>query len=148
MLRSPKRALAALFAAASLATIAVPAATAQPNPNNQSGGVAGLVAALVNVNVQDVLNNVLNGSLNGNNVQLVNVPVNLTNVLNNNAILSNNTVVIQDFLNNFLNNPNCSVVALCNSLDNILNNNNVAIGQVVGLNVLSGGLVVYVLPPA
>lgn len=150
-MRKRKHALAAILAAASLA-VAVPTGMAAPNTNNQSGGVAGLVAALVQVNAQDVLTNFLNGS--NVNVQVVSIPVNLTNVLNNNTILSNNTVIIQDLLKNFLNNNSCSVVAVCTGniaiLNNALNNLTLTIGQVVGVNVLSGTntFVFYVLPPA
>jgi hypothetical protein len=132
----------ALIAAvcASAATLAVPAAFAQPN--NQSGTAAGVVAAVVQV--QDVLNNP--NILNYSNIEVVTVKDSLNNVLQN-ATFLNNITILQDFLNNTLNQNNCSVVALCNSLTDFLNNNDVAvvIGQVVGINVLSGGLVVYVL---
>jgi len=77
------------------------------------------------VNVQDVLN--------GNNVTALN------NALNNNL---DNVHILQDFLNNSVNNNTVQIIK------DALNNNNVAIGQVVGINVLSGGqVVVFTLPP-
>jgi hypothetical protein len=96
--------------------------------------VGNLIAALnnINANIQDVraLNN-----LTIENVRIVNVE----NVLNNNNVrafnnaLNRNEVeinVLRDFLNNN------------EILNNALNNNNVAIGQVVAIDVLSGGDVI------
>ena len=61
-------------------------------------------------------------------------------MLNNNTILSDNTVTIQNILNNNLNNPNVQI------LNNALNNLTLTIGQVVGVNVLSGTYTFYVTP--
>jgi hypothetical protein len=129
-------------AACAALALAVPAALAQPNTGNQSGGAAGVVAAVVQV--QDVLNNPQ--ILNNSNVEIVTVKDSLNNVLQN-ATFLNNITILQNFLNNNLNQANCTAIALCNSLTDFLNNNDVSvvIGQVVGINVLSGGLVVYVL---
>ncbi|HEY9858998.1 MAG TPA: hypothetical protein V6D16_05805 [Candidatus Obscuribacterales bacterium] len=71
------------------------------------------------VNVQDVLNEnnveAFNNALNRNNVEILN----LRNVLNNNEVIKN-VDVIKD----------------------ALNDNNIAIGQVVAVDVLSGGDVI------
>jgi hypothetical protein len=69
------------------------------------------------VNVEDAVNN--------NRV--------LNNVLNNNQT---DIAVLQDFLNNSLNNNNVEIIK------NALNDNNVAISDVVAIDVLSGGEVV------
>lgn len=75
------------------------------------------------VNIQDLLNGnnvrAFNNALNRNNVEIVT----LRNVLNNNEIIKN-------ALNNF----------------NILNNLNVVVGQLVAINVLSGGVTVFFDP--
>ncbi len=94
-------------------------------------------AALNNIALQvDALNDV---TITENDVRVVNVE----DVLNNNRVLNNalnnNDVdinVLQDFLNNSLNNNNVEV------LNDVLNDNDVAIGDVVAVNVLSGGDVV------
>lgn len=96
-----------------------------------------LIAALNNISVQiDRLNalndltigdiNVVNVEdvLNGNNVQALN------NALNRNDV---DITVLRDFLNNSLNNLNVQI------LNDALNNLNVAVGQVVAIDVLSGG---------
>jgi hypothetical protein len=107
---------------------------AAPNPNNQSGGAAGVVAAVVQI--QDTLNNLQ--VLSGNeNLEIVTVKDSLNNVLQNARFL-NNITILQDFLNQ----PNCSVVALCDSLTDFLNNNDVLITDVVAIDVLSGGDIV------
>ena len=69
------------------------------------------------VNVEDAVNN--------NRV--------LNNVLNNNQT---DIAVLQDFLNNSLNNNNVEIIK------NALNDNNVAISDVVAIDVLSGSEVV------
>lgn len=69
------------------------------------------------VNVEDAVNN--------NRV--------LNNVLNNNQT---DIAVLQDFLNNSLNNNNVEIIK------NALNDNNVAISDVVAIDVLSDGEVV------
>jgi hypothetical protein len=97
-----------------------------------------LIAALNNINVQIDKLSALN-NLSISNVRVVNVQ----DVLNNNNVLNNalnrnnvNIQVLQDLLNNSLNNNNVQI------LDNALNNNDVAIGQVVAIDVLSGGDVI------
>ncbi len=129
-----KRITLVLALAATMALSLVSMGAAAPNPNNQSGGAAGVVAAVVQV--QDTLNNlqVLN---NIGTIEIVTVKDSLNNVLQNAKFLNNITI-----LQNFLNNPSCSVVAVCNSLQNFLNNNNVLITDVVAINVLSGGDIV------
>ena len=123
-----------LALAATLALSVVSTGAAAPNPNNQSGGAAGVVAAVVQV--QDTLNNLQ--VLGGNeNLEIVTVKDSLNNVLQNARFL-NNITILQDFLNQ----PNCSVVALCDSLTNFLNDNNVQISDVVAIDVLSGGDIV------
>lgn len=124
--------LVALVATVALSVVSVGAAA--PNPNNQSGGAAGVVAAVVQV--QDTLNDLQ--VLSGNeNLEIVTVKDSLNNVLQNARFLNNITI-----LQNFLNNPDCSVIAVCDSLKNFLNNNDVVITDVVAIDVLSGGDVV------
>ncbi len=129
-----KRLTLLLGLATTMALSIVSVGAAAPNPNNQSGGAAGVVAAVVQV--QDTLNNLQ--VLSGNeNLEIVTVKDSLNNVLPNARFL-NNITILQDFLNN----PNCSVVAVCDSLQDFLNNNNVAICDVVAIDVLSGGDIV------
>jgi hypothetical protein len=123
----------AMAIAAALAFVVTPAAAAP----NQVGGAAGVVAAVVQVdrtlNDLSILSDI--GEIN-----VVEVSDSLNNVLNNSPILSNNVVTIQDFLNN------CTV-ASCFEISNLLNNNNVAISDVVAIDVLSGGdITVFVQP--
>ena len=123
-----------LALAGTMALSVVSTGAAAPNPNNQSGGAAGVVAAVVQI--QDTLNNLQ--VLSGNeNLEIVTVKDSLNNVLQNARFL-NNITILQDFLNQ----PNCSVVALCDSLTDFLNNNNVLITDVVAIDVLSGGDIV------
>ena len=123
------------FVAACCAALAlsIPAAFAA-SPQTQSGGAAGVVAAVVQV--QDTLNNLNLQVLNGSNVEVVTVKDSLNNVLQNAQFLNNITI-----LQNFLNNNTC--LAVCQSLNNVLNNNNVAVSNLVAINVLSGGLVIF-----
>ena len=123
-----------------VAGLSIPAATAAPNPNNQSGGAAGVVAAVVQV--QDTLNNLTVDVLNGSNVEVVTVKDSLNNVLQN-ANFLNNITILRDFLNQ----PNCSVIAVCNSLNDVLNNNNVQISRLIAIDVLSGGDIVVFQQP-
>jgi hypothetical protein len=127
MLRTRTAAFAATACAA--LSLMVPAALAQPNPNNQSGGAAGLIAAVVQV--QDTLNNLQVLSGNGN-VEIITVKDSLNNVLQNARFL-NNITILQDFLNNN------TCLAVCQSLNNVLNNNNVQVADLVAIDVLSGG---------
>ena len=129
-----KRISMVLALAATLALSVVSAGAAAPNPNNQSGGAAGVVAAVVQI--QDTLNNLQ--VLSGNeNLEIVTVKDSLNNVLQNARFL-NNITILQDFLNQ----PNCSVIAVCNSLNDVLNDNNVLIADVIAIDVLSGGDIV------
>ena len=129
-----KRLTLLLALATTMALSIVSVGAAAPNPNNQSGGAAGVVAAVVQV--QDTLNNLQ--VLSGNeNLEIVTVKDSLNNVLQNARFLNNITI-----LQNFLNDPSCSVVAVCDSLQNFLNDNNVQISDVVAIDVLSGGDVV------
>ncbi len=107
-----------------------------------------------------------NGTLTQNQVGLVNVGHSLNNltalnnVLNNSPILSgnhvlngspilNNNNILQNILNGSLNNNNVlndvQITALNNFLNNNLNNNNIAVGQVLGVAVLSGGGIVVIV---
>jgi len=129
-----KRISLVLALAGTMALSVVSTGAAAPNPNNQSGGAAGVVAAVVQI--QDTLNNLQ--VLSGNeNLEIVTVKDSLNNVLQNARFL-NNITILQDFLNQ----PNCSVVALCDSLTDFLNNNDVLITDVVAIDVLSGGDIV------
>lgn len=131
------QALAVLPALALAAVAFAPSAQAQPtNPRQVSvGGVIDVLLQNTNVqipvnvrenqiglvNLNDVLNNAqvtaLNNILNGSNI-LSGIRLDLQNVLNNNTVLN-------DFLNN----------------------NNVAISDVVAVDVLSGGrLTIFYLP--
>ncbi len=144
-----KKRLAALSILVGLLSLLLVAPTAAAPPTaTQTQGAVGLVNALVG----------LNGTLNQNQVGLVNVGNSLNNltalnnVLNNSPILSGNNVlngspilnnnnILQNILNGSLNGSlnNLQITAL----NNFLNNNNVAIGQVLGVAILSnGGLVV------
>jgi hypothetical protein len=129
-----KRISLVLALVGTMALSVVSMGAAAPNPNNQSGGAAGVVAAVVQI--QDTLNNLQ--VLSGNeNLEIVTVKDSLNNLLQNARFL-NNITILQDFLNQ----PNCSVVALCDSLTNFLNNNDVLITDVVAIDVLSGGDIV------
>jgi hypothetical protein len=97
----------------------------------QQGGAAGLVAAVLQVATGDLVkNNVVDVSVVRIGNSLNNLRA-LNNVLNNSPILSKNNVnvTVQD------------IQALNDNtvLTDFLNNNNIAIGQVVGASVLSGG---------
>lgn len=116
------------IAAISAATIGLSAAPAMAAPN-QVGGAAGVVAA--NVQVDRTLND-LSVLSNIGEIKVVEVKDSLNNVLNRSPILSNNVVTVQDFLNN------CTVVS-CIEITDFLNNNDVAISDVVAIDVLSGG---------
>lgn len=161
MLRGTKQYVAGalLSGAMVLGGAAMPAiASAAPAVTQTAyqGNFGNLISALNNINAQigtlNVLTNNLNGSLNGSNIQLVNVNdvLNGNNVNALNHALNRNSVQI-GVLQNFLNNVTVTNVLSGNtiSLSNFLNNNTipVTIGQVVGVNVLSGGpVVVYYLP--
>lgn len=124
------------------------AAPAHASNTAYQGNFGNLISALNNVSAQinrvDALNNltvsdvrlvnvqdVANGSLNGNRVNA------LDNALNRNSVLNNNTI-LQDIANGSLDNNHV--------IQDALNNNNVAIGQVVGIDVLNGTVYVLYLP--
>jgi hypothetical protein len=108
MIRTRTTTLAAAVCAAF--ALAVSTALAQPNPNNQSGGAAGVVAAVVQI--QDTLNNLQ--VLSGNeSVEIITVKDSLNNVLQNAQVL-NNITILQDFLNDN------TCLAVCQSLNNVL----------------------------
>ncbi len=71
--------------------------------------------------------------MNGNQTNV------LSNILNNSNVLSGNTVVVQNILNNSLNGNTI--------LRDFLNQNNIAVGDVVALNVLSAPTTIYVFNP-
>jgi len=125
--------------------LVAPAAAAPPATQGQ-GGAAGLVNALVG----------LNNTLSQDQIGLVNVDNSLNNltalnnVLNNSPVLSDNNVlngspilnndnILQNILNGSANNNTILSDLQITALNNFLNNNNVAIGQVLGVAVLSNG---------
>ena len=123
-----------------LAAALVVAPTASPKQENRQATFGNLIAALNNINVQIDRLNVLS-NLDAEEIRLVNVE----NVLSGNNIralnnaLNNNDV---DVLRDFLNDNECSVVAVCDSLNNVLNDADIAITDVIAINVLSGGDVI------
>ncbi len=143
--------LTALATALALFSLLLVAPVAAQRPATNTQGAAGLVNALVG------LNNPLSPTFVGpGQVGLVNVGNSLNNltalnnVLNNSPILSRNNVlngspilnnnnVLQDILNGSLNNNNVLNNVQVTALNNFLNNNNIAVGQVLGVAVLSGG---------
>lgn len=127
-----KRAIAAI----STAVIGLGAAPAFAAPD-QVGGAAGVVAA--NVQVDRTLND-LTVLSNIGEIKVVEVSDSLNNVLNRSPILSNNVVTLQDFLNN------CTVLS-CIEISNFLNNNDVALTDVVAVDVLSGGEITLFVQP-
>jgi hypothetical protein len=162
VLRGTKQYIAGAFLSGAmvLGGAAMPAIASAAPPVTQTAQQANfgnLISALNNINAQignlNVLTNNLNGSLNGSNIQLVNVNdvLNGNNVNALNNALNRNNVQI-GVLQNFLNNVTVNDVLSHNtvSLSNFLNNNTVpvTIGQVVGVNVLSGGQVVLFYLPA
>jgi hypothetical protein len=104
----------------------------------QQGGAAGVVAAVVQaVDTVDVNNNQIDVAVVELNNSLNNLRA-LNNVLNNSPILSNNDidVTVQDI--SILDEAQIEV------LTDFLNNNNIALDDVVGVSVLSGGdLIVF-----
>ena len=135
-MRSIKTRIAAGLAVAALA-LSLTTGPALAAPKAQQVNQGNLISALNNIAVQieDLQ------ALNDLTVQDVRV-VNVEDVLNNNRVLNNalnrNDVDI-NVLRDFLNNNNTDVAV---TLRNILNNNDVAINDVVAINVLSGGEVV------
>lgn len=136
-MHSQQRHFAALLGAGIL-MLGVPAVMTmqQPASAQQAGQVTSgtLIAALNNIAVQISNLEALN-DLTVEDVQVVNVE----DVLNGNNV---------EALNNALNRNNVEILTLQNTLNNneiiknVLNNNNVDIGQVVAIEVLSGGDVI------
>ncbi len=97
----------------------------------QAAQAAGLVAVVVQVdrtlNDLDVLSNI--GQIN---IVYVDDSLNNLQVLNRSPILSNNVITVQDIL------QDCAVAG-CIEIRNVLNNLNIQIGDVIAVDVLSGG---------
>lgn len=123
---------------AGILMLGVPAVTLMQQPamaqRARQVTVGNLISALNNIAVQITNLEALN-NLTVENVRVVNVE----DVLNGNNV---------EAFNNALNQNNVEVVTLRNTLNNneiiknVLNNNNVEIGQVVAIDVLSGGDVI------
>ena len=136
-MHSQQRHFAAMLSAGIL-MLGVPAVMTmqQPASAQQAGQRTSgtLIAALNNIAVQ--INNLK--ALNNLTVEDVQV-VNVKDVLNGNNV---------EAFNNALNRNNVEILTLQNTLNNneiiknVLNNNNVEIGQVVAIDVLSGGDVI------
>jgi ABC-type antimicrobial peptide transport system permease subunit len=134
MMHRTKRVVAV---SATFAALALPVgATAQPNQAAGQINQGNLISALNNVAVQVDRVNALN-DLTIEDVQVVNVQDVIRNsrVLNN-ALRDADIDVLTDFLNNSVNNNNVEI------LNDVLNANDVAINDLVAVNVLSGGDVV------
>jgi hypothetical protein len=122
--------------------LGVPAVTVSQAPAMAQRAVQGnfgnLIAALNNINVQIQRLEALN-DLTVEDVRVVNVEDILNNSLNKNNV---------EILNNVLNNNETEILTLRESLNDnqiiqdVLNNNNVAVNDVVAIDVLSGGDVV------
>lgn len=129
----------ALVAALMAMALALPAMASHTVEDSAAGVVAAVVHVEDSLNDLDVLND-----LTITDVHIIEVKNSLNRVLQNARFL-NNITVLQDFLNN----NECSVVAVCDSLNDVLNNNNIAISDVVAIDVLSGGDVnIFVQPQA
>ncbi len=142
-MKSTKKAKLAALLTAGAVTLAVPAPALGQSQANQIAQVntGNLISALNNISAEinnlEALNN-----LSINDVRVVDVD----NVLNRNNVLNNalnrNDVdvnVLRNFLNNSVNNNTVEVIKQA------LNNNNVAISDVVAVDVLSNGdVVLYV----
>jgi hypothetical protein len=101
------------------------------NGNTQVAGAVGLVAAVVQA--QDILNDA--------NVEILNIDSSFNNLraLNNvlrNADIDINVLSLEDFLNNV-------DVNVQDVLQNFLNENNILNNNVIGVAILSGGIVVF-----
>ena len=127
-----------VLAVALLGSFAFGATRTSATPKEQNrGGAVGLVAAVVQLFVNDTIDiddltaqvGLVNVSKSLNNLRALN------NVLNNNKIL-NNVEVLKD-----INVEDVSVLSSNNLrlLTDFLNANDIKIGQVVGVDVLSGG---------
>ena len=140
--------LRALSVAASLmlATSFFAGPVAQAQPQQSAVALGGLIGALVqnaavlnDVNVQNVLNESLNNNtikvvelnnvLNGNHINV------LTDILNNSEVLSRNTITVRNVLNNNT------------ILTDFLNQNNIAIDDVIAIDILSAPVTIYVFQP-
>ena len=130
-----KTRLLSLVAAGAVLFGIATAPTVQAAPPDQVGGAAGLVAAVVQLD-HTISNNqvaVLDGSFN--NLTALNNVLNHSPILNQNNI-SVNVLSVSDFLNN-----STIPVTLQNVLTNFLNNNTVS--PIIGVSVLSGGIVIF-----
>ena len=120
-----------VFAAATVAAVALPSTSAAQGQTSGQATFGNLVSALNNINAQIDRLNALN-DLTVSQVRVVNVQDllngNNTNALNN-ALNRNHTEIVK--LRDVLNNNEV--------IKNALNSNNVALDRVVAINVLSGG---------
>jgi hypothetical protein len=135
-----------LAASLMLATSFFGGAVAQAQPQQSAVALGGLIGALVqnaavlnDVNVQNVLNESLNNNtikvvelnnvLNGNQINV------LTDILNNSEVPSRNTITVRNVLNNNT------------ILTDFLNQNNIAIDDVIAIDILSAPVTIYVFQP-
>lgn len=131
-----RKLLTSCFAAALF--IGVTSTPSQAQQNNGQATFGNLIAALNNINVQvDDLIDI--GDVNIGDITLVNVE----DVLNGNNVRA---------LNRALNRNNVEILNLRDVLNDseiltdFLNDNNVLIDEVIAIDVLSGDLVIFVLP--
>lgn len=129
-------ALAVLVGLLSL-IVAAPISAATPQTTVQKNGAGGLVAAVVDVVTQVQAQNAQVGLVNLNN-SLNNLTA-VNNILNHNNVLDNNNVPVTVQNISILNGVQLTV------LNNALNNLNIAIGQVIGVAVLSGGQIIALI---
>ena len=128
---SKKTRLAAVVAAGALSLGGVAPAVAAPVQVNQGNLIAALNNVALELNRLQALND-----LTVQDVRVVNVEdvLNNANVLNN-SLNRNNVQILQDFLNN-------SPIDVAVVIRNVLNNNQIAISDVVAVDVLSNGDVI------
>lgn len=129
-------ALAVLVGLLSL-IVAAPISAATPQTTVQKNGAGGLVAAVVDVVTQVQAQNAQVGLVNLNN-SLNNLTA-VNNILNHNNVLDHNNVPVTVQNISILNGVQLTV------LNNALNNLNIAIGQVIGVAVLSGGQIIALI---
>lgn len=133
-MRKLRTMIAGSLVGVALTASAVAPAAAAPNQNAQAAGLVAVVAQVDRtLNDLDVLSHI--GEIN---VIYVDDSLNNLQVLNRSPILSNNVVTLQNFLND------CTVLS-CFEISHVLENVNVAISDVIAVDVLSGGNInVYV----
>jgi len=141
-----------LAAALSFGAITSTAHAQQPNQNGRSaqgalalGGLFNSLVNLQNVQVQAQVQNTLNNLLQSSDIRVLNLnnvldgsQINvLSDILRNSTVLSGITVTLQNILNNSANNNTI--------LQNFLNQNNVALSDLVAIDVLSGRVTLITL---